>query len=164
MENTDLIKTRSEINRQNGQLGGVKTDEGKKISRYNALKHGVLAQLISDYEKPMYGELLEELLEQYRPVGVIEQLLIERVAVWHLRLFRSARSEGEQMKSILSPSEAFKLMIRAYEPTVSNKDIEIIGRTFARYDAVFENRIIKLLRELERLQKIRKGYVVGKLL
>ena len=33
-----------EANRKNAQKGGVKTEEGKSIVRYNALKHGLLAK------------------------------------------------------------------------------------------------------------------------
>jgi len=33
-----------EANRQNAKLGGVKTEEGKEISKYNALKHGLLSK------------------------------------------------------------------------------------------------------------------------
>lgn len=33
-----------DANRENGKLGGVKTDEGKTVSRYNAIKHGLLSE------------------------------------------------------------------------------------------------------------------------
>jgi len=33
-----------EANRQNAKLGGVKTEEGKAVSKYNALKHGLLSK------------------------------------------------------------------------------------------------------------------------
>ena len=35
---------RLEANRVNALKGGVKTPEGKAISKYNALKHGILAK------------------------------------------------------------------------------------------------------------------------
>ena len=31
-------------NQKNAKLGGVKTEEGKAISKYNALKHGLLSK------------------------------------------------------------------------------------------------------------------------
>ncbi len=33
-----------EANKENGKLGGVKTDEGKAVSKYNAIKHGLLSK------------------------------------------------------------------------------------------------------------------------
>ena len=35
-----------EANRKNAKLGGVKTEEGKEVSRLNALKHGLLSEVI----------------------------------------------------------------------------------------------------------------------
>lgn len=34
--------TQQKANEENAKLGGVKTEEGKEISKFNALKHGVL--------------------------------------------------------------------------------------------------------------------------
>jgi len=38
-------------NRENGKLGGVKTEAGKAVMRFNARTHGILAKLVTDYEK-----------------------------------------------------------------------------------------------------------------
>jgi hypothetical protein len=44
MENTS--QKQIDANRENAKKGGVKTDEGKAVSKYNALKHGILSKQI----------------------------------------------------------------------------------------------------------------------
>jgi len=39
-----VSKKQLEGNKKNAQKGGVKTQEGKAIVKYNALKHGLLAK------------------------------------------------------------------------------------------------------------------------
>jgi len=40
----EVSQEQLEANRQNAKLGGVKTEEGKAVSRYNAIKHGLLSK------------------------------------------------------------------------------------------------------------------------
>lgn len=39
-----------EANRKNAKKGGVKTSKSKEISKYNALKHGILSNVITEYD------------------------------------------------------------------------------------------------------------------
>jgi hypothetical protein len=88
-----------EANRQNAQLGGVKTPEGKEIVKYNALKHGLLAKEIfipvgEGAENPEeFNALIEDLSTQFKPVGVLEEMLVEKIAVAYWRLRRAYRYE-----------------------------------------------------------------------
>ncbi len=41
-----VSKKQLKANRENAKKGGVKTEEGKAITKYNALKHGLLAKEI----------------------------------------------------------------------------------------------------------------------
>ena len=89
-----------EANRQNAQLGGVKTPEGKEIVKYNALKHGLLAKEIvitigDGAENPEeFNALIEDLSTQFKPVGVLEEMLVEKIAVAYWRLRRAYRYEA----------------------------------------------------------------------
>lgn len=82
-----------EANTRNGSLGGVKTAKGKAISRYNAVKHGILAQevLIREgdgaEEEREFQEILGNLQDEFRPHGALENLLIEKITanLWRLR-------------------------------------------------------------------------------
>jgi hypothetical protein len=89
-----------EANKQNAQLGGVKTLEGKEIVKYNALKHGLLAKEIfipvgDGAENPEeFNALIEALDTQFKPVGVLEEMLVEKIAVAYWRLRRAYRYEA----------------------------------------------------------------------
>lgn len=89
-----------EANKQNAQLGGVKTPEGKEIVKYNALKHGLLAKEIfvpvgDGAENPEeFNALIEDLSTHFKPVGVLEEMLVEKIAVAYWRLRRAYRYEA----------------------------------------------------------------------
>ncbi len=88
-----------EANRKNAQKGGVKTPEGKAIVKYNALKHGLLAQeavvTVGDgAENPQEFEgLWSSLKAQLAPEGALEEMLVEKVAVAYWRMRRAHRYE-----------------------------------------------------------------------
>ena len=92
-------------NRRNAkQSTGPKTPEGKAAVRYNALKHGLCAQVavISSGEgaedADEFRRLLEGLVEDFQPVGVSEHLLVERIAICHWRLGRAVRYETAEIR------------------------------------------------------------------
>ena len=69
-------------NRVNGLKGGVRTEEGKAISRLNARKHGIFALALTE----------EELVADLKPVGAMEEILVEKLAPTFMRMRRCARS------------------------------------------------------------------------
>jgi len=87
-------------NRRNAKLSsGPRTKQGKKWSRRNAVKHGILtsALLFEDSlleEAVHFRELFYVLREDFQPVGQIEELLVERIAVCWWRLQRALRFEA----------------------------------------------------------------------
>jgi len=124
--------------------GGPKTEEGKAISRNNAMKHGIFAKQIL-----MDGEDEEELItlgkrlkEQYKPKSEIEFVLLDRIVagVWRLR-----RALGIEKSEVFS-SFGGGLMHDADK--------------FFRYEVMLERSIFKALHELERIQDKRDGKVV----
>jgi hypothetical protein len=78
---------------------GPRTPEGKAISARNALRHGILAReaVIDDGDGrenlEEYESLLCGLEDSLMPVGEMERLLVERIAVQHWRLRRALRFE-----------------------------------------------------------------------
>lgn len=88
-----------EANRKNAQKGGVKTEAGKAIVRYNALKHGLLAKEVivtvgDGAENPEeFNALLADLKTELKPEGTLEEILVEKVAVAYWRLRRACRYE-----------------------------------------------------------------------
>jgi hypothetical protein len=101
---------------------GPKTQEGKAAVRFNAFRHGLLAQ---DVVLPGEdADALEDLWNQVRanrsPVGPIEEFLVDRPvnAMW--RLQRLARAETALSHSRVQGLKADRLAIevRSYEKTL----------------------------------------------
>lgn len=74
--------------------GGPKTAEGKLVSSQNSRKHGLTAKKwLNEEEQEIYINLLEGLKNDYKPSGMLEELLIERIAACQTRLERIHRVE-----------------------------------------------------------------------
>jgi hypothetical protein len=89
-----------EANRRNAsQSTGPKTEAGKQASRMNAVTHGLLAKAVvitaGDYQEDEqeFGQLLEDLREQFGPVGVAEDLEVQKIALCYWRKMRAVRYE-----------------------------------------------------------------------
>src|SRR6266700_43698 len=95
-----ISERKLQANRKNAKKStGPKTPRGKAFSQRNAVKHGLFAMHIMDFdvlrEDPQqYEELLQGLREQYRPIGQAEELEVERAALCWWRLKRVWRYEN----------------------------------------------------------------------
>jgi len=102
-------------------VGGPKTEEGKEISKMNAMKHGILSQhvfvatggKITEYEE--FNAFRETFFEEMQPVGALETLLVDRLfaAFWRLQRLHIAESgfirkqtESHFMQSFVERCEA----------------------------------------------------------
>ena len=74
-------------NRINGQLGGVKTEEGREKVKYNALKHGLLSLHLTDFDKEIFEGMYQQVREELKPEGVIQEILVERYCIYYVKLF-----------------------------------------------------------------------------
>ena len=82
-------------NRKNAKSAGVRTPEGKAVSRLNARKHGIFASALTPEDAAELGLIEERLAGDLRPVGAVEEILVETLAMTYLRLQRCARAEAE---------------------------------------------------------------------
>jgi hypothetical protein len=159
-----------EANKENAShSSGPKTEEGKANSKYNALKHGIFKEVVSDYENEFYENLMDRLHDEFQPHGVLEKLLVDRIGVCYLRLFRAAKAENEFMRATLDPRivEARSLFpdmtseeivkSEGYSPKVDREAVDKLSAVYLRYEITIENRLYKALHELQRIQAIRKG-------
>src|SRR5262244_1578201 len=84
-------------NRRNAeQSTGPKTKEGKKRSRFNALKHGLTAKVVvvnGLEDRKTYQRILKDLVKTYRPRGAAEKCLIQEMAAWRQKIERGFRLE-----------------------------------------------------------------------
>jgi hypothetical protein len=92
---------RAEASRRNGAKSrGPRTPEGKARSAQNALKHGLRAQrfVVLALEDAAGFEALEAaLIEELAPVGALQSVLAQRIAVAAWRLARADRIEAEML-------------------------------------------------------------------
>jgi len=95
-----ISEKQRDANRRNAsQSTGPKTEAGKQASRMNAVTHGLLAKTVvitaGDYQEDEqeFGQLLEELREQFIPVGVAEDLEVQKIALCYWRKMRALRYE-----------------------------------------------------------------------
>lgn len=161
----DISTAQLEANQQNSKLGGVKTQEGKDTVRFNARKHGILSNLISDYEESIYKHYLDQLFDELQPATSLEEILVERIAIYYLRLFRVGKAEKEYILTRLNPTFEEKICDlsagdEGYKPVLKHENIERLFAIYFRYETGIENRLYKTMHELERLQRMRRGETV----
>jgi hypothetical protein len=119
---TTLLKI--EANRDNALAStGPRTAEGRAIVSGNAIRHGLLSwkPVIPGLENPEDWQThLDRTLDSLAPVGYMETLLAERVALLLWRLGRVARYEGEAVAIAAETAEAGWTRYRAGEQFVVN--------------------------------------------
>jgi hypothetical protein len=149
-------------NQNNAQLGGVKTDEGKIKVRFNALKHGIWGTLISEYESDIYQDLLTDLMDELRPQGIIQNMMVERIAVAYLRMYRLAKAENEFIQATLNPSSpeiTLKFNDDGYDSRIDKQAVSAMLDVYSRYETTIENHFYRALKEL---QSYKNGFVLQK--
>ncbi len=131
-------------NRRNAQKStGPRTSEGKSHSRWNAVQHGLLAKRLfprDESERATFDHLLVSLRSDWQPEGVLEEILLEKIAVGYHKLSAVYGYEAEFART---PAEFFLS----------------IDRT-GRYATSINRQLTQDLHQLERLQRQRKGEFV----
>jgi hypothetical protein len=151
-----------EANRENGKLGGVKTDEGKSVSRYNAIKHGILCQdiLMRGEDENSLIELGKTMRAEMKPETELELLLVDRIIANTWRLKRALKGEKEMIECKMKDDGSFSL-----SPSKNDFGTSLVRdfvnhetyNKFTRYETSIEKGIYKALHELQRLQAQRQG-------
>lgn len=148
-----------EANRKNAKKAGVKNPEGKEISKFNALKHGLLSKEVvittgdGAENHQEFDTVLTGLNDHYKPVGSIEEMLVEKIAVSYWRMIRAIRYEVGLIRKQLDTYKSsliqeniinfFDKPIGIEKPEISKAEIEEIES---------ENKEIKpLLKSLEKM-------------
>ncbi len=97
-----------QANRRNALYStGPKTERGKRTVARNAIKHGILAREVvitagdGKESSEEFQALVEQLWEQYEPVGVVEELLVKTIANGWWRKARVLRAENGEIRKRL---------------------------------------------------------------
>lgn len=154
---SEVSQKQLEANRKNAKLGGVKTEEGKAVSKYNALKHGILSQevLLEGEDEKSLVEIGKKLRTELKPETELELLLVDRIVANTWRLKRALKGEKEMIEhdidGVLDGEKDFGAAL-SYD--FANYDS--YGK-FTRYETSLERGIYKALHELQRIQAARAG-------
>jgi hypothetical protein len=103
-----VSERRIQANRRNAlRSTGPKTARGKRTVARNATKHGLLAREVvitaGDGEESLeaFHTLVARLWESYEPVGVVEEMFVQRIATCWWRLARATRAENGEIRKRL---------------------------------------------------------------
>ena len=174
-----------EANRRNASKStGPRTEIGKRTVAKNALKHGFFSKWLliphpDRKEDPTeYQNFYAALREHYEPLDFLEELWVEKIAVWSWRLRRllrcesghiaralaehnheieqqlSAAASGELELSALSGPEIDAITDHLFLPPKEELD------KLLRYEAMINKQLNHAIAELERLQRRRNGELV----
>jgi hypothetical protein len=161
------LSKRAAANRRNAQLStGPRSEDGKSQSRRNSLKHGILAAalLITEGEgaedPAEFNELAGAFRRDLAPVGMLEEMLVEKIAICYWRRRRALRCEAglirraferdPELGKMLNPRQA---AIRDHLSLPLSGDLDRI----LRYETAIQRELIYAINQLERLQRARKG-------
>src|SRR5215469_2519329 len=89
-----------EIESSAGHSTGSRTSSGKERSKRNSIKHGIFAKalFLKTESRAEYESLLEDLRACFRPVGILEEILVEKLAVLILRYRRFITAETAEVR------------------------------------------------------------------
>jgi len=101
-------------NIENAKLGGVKTKEGKDITRFNALKHGFFSQLITKHDILNHQDFVEEIYDLISPTNIyqtqlVEILLSNFLSYRRISLLESKLIDNELEKAINTQDKHFSI-------------------------------------------------------
>jgi hypothetical protein len=80
---------------------GPRTQQGKERSKYNAVTHGIFSKVVvlKGESRAEFDALLNELRNDRQPVGTLEELLVEKLAILFWRNRRLLIAEGAEIRA-----------------------------------------------------------------
>ena len=146
-----------EANRLNAlKSTGPRTEEGKRHSRCNAIRHGLTAEtvIVGLEDREDYESFEATIIADYDPTTAVERELVLRLAsvLWRLRratgiettLFQSAAKQSAQLESKVISGAAIDLIQSQDLP--HNKSATQIAEGFLRLDETPSGPIARLSR------------------
>ncbi len=176
-DNIVSLSKRTAANRRNAQLStGPRTEEGKSRSRQNALKHGILASAVlittgEGVEDPAeFNDLLSALTRDLAPVGTLEEILVEKIAICCWRQKRALRCEVGMLERafVSGPEHQLEESVNRILDLPQNPKLAAVKEHLSlplgadldrilRYETTIQRQLVYAINQLERLQRTRKG-------
>src|SRR5438067_493031 len=178
-KNRKISAGKIEANRKNASKStGPKSIQGKQTVASNAMKHGFLSRVavIKDRDggesQDEFDQLYAKLRANLQPIGCMEELLVERIAVSHWRKRRLLRYENGMIsdrfacrrdaiatrlarwgKPDLCTERQLELDTRTDHVCMPRENVELI----LRYEAMIEKQMNRDFAMLQQLQLRRKS-------
>jgi hypothetical protein len=100
----NVSERKRHANRLNARKStGPRTEEGKKKSRWNALKHGLTGKsiLVPGHENSKeFTKLLKAYMRTFRPKGAFEKAVVQELAESHVMAQRGSRLERNAFRQV----------------------------------------------------------------
>jgi hypothetical protein len=160
MSDRELSQKQLEANRANSQKStGPRSDDGKRKSSRNAVKHGFFARdLVLPGEDPdELSELKLGLLKRLNPRDALELTMVDAMVadLWKLRRVRKAErdlfikaDEAARAPGQATPTDAGILLAGMLCNDQSEQNLDRLHR----YEKRLENSVFRAMRELRRLR------------
>ena len=126
--------------------------------KFNALKHGLLAKSVvlpirsRSEKRSHFDSLLTRLLVELKPVGILEEMLVEKIAVSYWRLRRSLRAETGEICDRIYTFRQFPYDTDPARFTLPSSDDTL---KIVRYQNAIERQLNRAITQLCRLQEHR---------
>ena len=136
-------------NRANAQQStGPRSVEGKSVSRFNALKHGMdAASIVIPGEDPAdYDALVAHYLHEYRPQSASESFHVDTMlrADWHKRRLQSVEADLYHTALAESPGNSLAAVLLAESPAA--KLLVCVQRQIAAFERAWHRANTELRR------------------
>jgi hypothetical protein len=144
-----------EANRANARKStGPRTEQGKRESARNAVKHGLTARhlVLSIEEQSDFDQLRSDLIAEHQPAGTQEFLLVTQIAdaFWRLQRIRSIETATIERQLDVESADPEQTLASAWEREF--KQLELLRR----YEAAAERAYYRALAALRQSQADRR--------
>jgi len=135
--------------RENGcHSHGPKTQAGKDRSKFNALKHGLLAQkliVVPPEKQEGFEQNLTEHTRRFQPRDEVENYFVIEMVRAQWNLFRSFMGETEIFSDAQSGVTDGRYWAAVFEKMASNRTLDLIPRYQARLQLAYQRALRNLI-------------------
>lgn len=154
------IKIHPEILKQ--MKGGPKTEEGKIIASKNALKHGILSNVLTEYDKVNVAILMEAFTEEFSAHTYHQKMLVEQLVLCYVKLARCTRMENdiitESLNTKIDPFKGLEdglIVDDEARALVNDQTFKRLELMLLRYEPQLLKRMVSLIETLKKYQDVK---------
>jgi hypothetical protein len=146
---------------------GPKTESGKKRVSFNAVKHGIFVEILFQDSKFQAGAknfegLLQQLREAIRPASILEDILVDQLAITLIRLARLYTADSEIAPAFFSRLKESTDDASAAIVTAAIEKADEVAffhrgpslDSLVRYESSLDRKVGKLLDQIEQARRI----------